>query len=80
MKVIKGVDHTPGEYLSPIFIVPEKNGEYRMIINLKELNENIVYHHFKMESFESALKVVKKNWFFCECRYETCLLFGASSR
>ena len=41
MKVIKGVDHTPGEYLSPIFIVPEKNGEYRMIINLKEFKYSI---------------------------------------
>ena len=64
MKVIKEVDHTPGEYLSPIFIVPKKDGEYRMILNLRELNENIVYHHFKMETFESALKLVKKNCFF----------------
>lgn len=64
MKVIEEVEHTPGEYISPIFIVPKKNGEYRMILNLKELNENIVYHHFKMETFESALKLVKKNCYF----------------
>ena len=64
MKVIKEVEHTPGEYISPIFIVPKKNGEYRMILNLKQLNENIVYHHFKMETFESALKLVKKNCYF----------------
>ena len=64
MKVIKEVEHTPGEYISPIFIVPKKNGEYRMILNLKQLNEYIVYHHFKMETFESALKLVKKNCYF----------------
>ena len=64
MKVIKEVEHTPGEYISPIFIVPKKNGEYRMILNLKQLNENIVYHHFKMETFKSALKLVKKNCYF----------------
>ena len=57
MKVIKEVNHDPGEYISPIFIVPKKNGEYRMILNLKKLNENIVYHHFKMGTFESALKL-----------------------
>ena len=64
LKVLEEVEHTKGEYLSPIFIVPKKDGEYRMILNLKELNENIVYHHFKMETFESALKLVKKNCFF----------------
>ena len=34
-----------------------------MILNLKDLYENIIYHHFKMETFESALKLVKK--IFC---------------
>lgn len=30
-----------------------------MIPNLKKLNEFIPYHHFKMDTFESALKLVK---------------------
>ena len=30
-----------------------------MIINLKELNEYIETHHFKMDTFESALKLIK---------------------
>jgi hypothetical protein len=30
-----------------------------MILNLKELNEYIEPHHFKMETFESALKLIK---------------------
>ena len=32
-----------------------------MILNLKKLNEYIVYHHFKMETFEHALTLVSKN-------------------
>ncbi|MES9883156.1 MAG: reverse transcriptase domain-containing protein [Sedimenticola sp.] len=61
MGVIIEVNHEPDEYLSPIFIVPKRNGEYRMILNLKQLNEYIVYHHFKMDTFESSLKLIKHN-------------------
>ena len=64
LKVIKEVEHHPNEFISPIFLVPKKNGEYRMILNLKELNKSVVYHHFKMETFETALKLVKKHCFF----------------
>ena len=64
MKVIKEVEHHPNEFISPSFLVPKKNGEYRLILNLKELNTSIVYHHFKMETFGSALKLVKPNCFF----------------
>ena len=42
----------------------KKNGEYRMILNLKELNKSIPYYHFNMETFESALKLVKPNCYF----------------
>ena len=63
MNDIKEVDHDPYEYISPIFLVGKKNCEYRMILNLKELNKSIVYYHFKMDSFESALKSMKKNCF-----------------
>ena len=64
MGVIKEVEHDPNEYISPIFVVPKKNGEYRMILNLKELNKSIPYYHFKMETFESALKLVKPICYF----------------
>ena len=59
MKVLIEVDHCSDEYLSPIFVVPKKDGEYRMILNLKQFNENIDYHHFKMDTFESAIKLIK---------------------
>ena len=64
MEVIEEVEHHPNEYISPIFIIPKSSGEYRMILNLKSLNQYIEYHHFKMDTFESALKLVKPNMYF----------------
>ncbi|WAR20627.1 YI31B-like protein [Mya arenaria] len=64
MQVIVEVCHHPNEYISPIFVIPKRSGEYRMILNLKNLNKYVEYHHFKMDTFESALKLVKPNTFF----------------
>lgn len=61
MKVIKEVQHHPDEFLSPIFLRPKKDGEYRMILNLKKLNESIKFYHFKMDTFETAIKLIKPN-------------------
>jgi len=36
MNVIEEAHSEDGEYISPIFVRPKKNGEYRMILNLKE--------------------------------------------
>lgn len=60
MKVIIEAKHEYGEVISPIFTVPKKNGEYRMILNLKELNQSVAYHHFKMDTFESTIKLINK--------------------
>ena len=64
MKVNSEVDHHPNEVISPVFIVAKKDGEYRMILNLKELNQYIEYHPFKMDTFKSVLKLVKPGCFF----------------
>ena len=63
MKVLEEVEHCSEEFLSQIFVVPKKDGEYRMILNLKNFNENIDYHHFKMDTFESAIKLIKPDCF-----------------
>ena len=49
-RIIKVSKHEQGEYISPIFFSPKKDGSFRMILNLKKLNAYVVYHHFKMES------------------------------
>lgn len=58
--VIEEAVHEPGEFLSHIFLRKKKNGKYRMILNLKEFNQYVQYHKFKMETFETTLKLISK--------------------
>ena len=48
-------------YFSNIFIRPEKNGSYRMILNLKKLNTSVEAPHFKMESIKNVTSMIHKN-------------------
>ena len=56
----KGVpcDHEPGEFISPIFTVPKKDGNVRPILNLKNFNMFIKNSHFKMDTIHTILKLV----------------------
>ena len=38
-----------GQIISPIFLRPKSGRTYRHIFNLKALNDNVVYHHFKLD-------------------------------
>jgi hypothetical protein len=60
---LEEVKNSDDQYISPIFTVPKKDGEHRMILNLKDLTQNIEYYHFKMDTFETALKLIKPNCF-----------------
>lgn len=60
MAVLKVVEPEKGKYLSPISMRPKKNGEYRLILNLKKLNKSVEYHHFKMDTFENTIKIITK--------------------
>ena len=62
--VLNEVEMDENLFISPIFTVPKKGtDEHRMILNLKELNQYIEPHHFKMETFESTLKLIKPGSF-----------------
>ena len=63
--VIRKAHHSNKEYISPIFVRPKKANRWRMILNLKELNKNVKYFHFKTETFKNASALVKPNCFFC---------------
>lgn len=65
MNVIKEASYIKGQFLSPIFLRPKKNGEYRLILNLKKFNEWLPYFHFKMDTFETTLKLVTKDMYMC---------------
>ena len=51
------------QHVSPVFTCPKKDGTFRMILNLKKLNVDITYKHFKMESLQAALQLVTPNCF-----------------
>ena len=59
--VIVSCDHEPGEFISPIFTVPKKDGNVRLILNLKRLNLFIKNSHFKMDTIHTILKLVTPN-------------------
>lgn len=47
-------------FVSSLFVIPKKSGGYRPIINLKPLNEFIVYRHFKMENLVALSHLIKQ--------------------
>lgn len=57
--VIEVTQHCRGEFISPIFIRSKKDGSHRMILNLKDLNTNVEYHHFQMETLQSAIALMR---------------------
>ena len=60
--VIKSSIHEVGEIISPIFVCLKKNRTYRQVMNLKQLNEYVEYHHFKMDSLEAATTVEPRQY------------------
>jgi hypothetical protein len=50
-------------FVSQMFIIKKQSGGFRPIINLKSLNQFIVYRHFKMENLASLRHlIVKGDW------------------
>ena len=49
----------PGEFVSNVFLVPKKDGGFRMILNLKQFNKYVQYFHFKMETLSCILALVQ---------------------
>lgn len=61
--VIERTGHTGNGIVSNVFVRPKKDGTYRMILNLKPLNEFVVYQHFKMDNILTALKLMRPKCF-----------------
>ena len=62
-RVISQCEHDAGEVISPVFTRPKKDGSYRMILNLKRINGKVTYHHFKIETLNTALKLIGEGCF-----------------
>ena len=59
--IVVETQHKNGQFLSPVFTTPKKDGSRHLVLNLKYLNKFVVYHHFKMESINSATQLTKPN-------------------
>ena len=44
--------------MSNVFLRPKKDGRFRMILNLRNLNSHVEYNKFKMDILQSILKLV----------------------
>ena len=59
--VVKPSYEEEGELISAIFATPKSDGGYRLILNLRCVNEYIDTEHFKIHSLKEILKLVERN-------------------
>ena len=57
--IIVQSSHEEGEFISNIFLRPKKDGSFRMILNLKDLNTFVRFHHFKMDSIHTCSQLMR---------------------
>ena len=65
-RIIVPSKHEIHEYVSPIFVTAKQDETFRLILNLKKLNEYVTYEHFKMESIKSVARCVTKNCYMAK--------------
>ena len=61
--IIKPSMPSLGDNVSPIFVIPKKDGSHRVIFNLKRLNEYVSYHHFKLDTLQTAVQLIQPECF-----------------
>ena len=62
--IIVNTTRKPNGYDSRIFTRTKKDGNYRMILNLKTFNQLLKLKHCKLESIEDALDLIMEGWYF----------------
>ena len=58
--------HAQNQFLSNRFLVRNKYGSYRPVINLKTLNQFVPFMRFKMESFQTSKYIMKDKDYMCK--------------
>ena len=53
-------------FTSNMFLVPKKEGQWRLILNLKALNTYTIREHFKMEDIRSVKDLLNKGDYMCK--------------
>ena len=59
--IIKETCHEEKDFVSTIFILIKVMMGIRLILNLKQLNKNIEYHNFRMDSINTILNLITKD-------------------
>ena len=59
--VIEPTYHSSPEFISNVFGRTKKDGSCRLILNLVKLNPFVTYHHFKMDTIETVISLVRHN-------------------
>ena len=57
-RVLKETHHEDRGLIYPIFVTLKKDGSYRLILNLKGLNQYLEYNRFKTHDLQEILKLV----------------------
>ena len=69
--VITQTSHQSGDFVSNIFIREKKDsGKFRMILNLKRLNQYVDKKHFKMDTLKSAINMVTPGCWFLSLDFQ----------
>ena len=58
--VIEPTYHSSPEFISNIFGRSKKDGSCRCILNLVKLNPFVTYHHFKMDTIETVISLIRQ--------------------
>ena len=56
-------EHEPGEFISTIFLRRKSSGAYRLILNLRNFNFFVFFHHFKMDTLARILQLITQECF-----------------
>uniref|UniRef100_A0AC35GWB7 Reverse transcriptase domain-containing protein n=1 Tax=Panagrolaimus sp. PS1159 TaxID=55785 RepID=A0AC35GWB7_9BILA len=65
-KAIFKISKKKARWVSPIFLVPKKDGSQRPVINLKGLNKKVIIKHFKMENLLMVKDLISKGAFMAK--------------
>ena len=63
---IRKVQSSKREFVSNLILVKKKDGDQRVVINLKQLNGYIPYCHFKMEGVQNLKHMLQKGDYMCK--------------
>ena len=68
------VDVRPDQYVSRIFEVPKKTGDFRLILDLSDLNQFIKKVHFKMDGLDNIVSLISQSDFLASLDLQDAFL------